>query len=58
LAFWSWLWGIAGAVIAMPALLTIKVFCEHMNSLSGLGEFLSSRRPEKIADEATPAKEP
>lgn len=47
LAFWSWLWGIAGAAIAVPLLVTIKVFCEHMEGLSGLGEFLSVRHSEK-----------
>ncbi len=47
LAFWTWLWGIAGASIAVPALVTLKIFCNHMESLSGLGEFLSSRQTEK-----------
>ncbi len=42
LAFWSWLWGIAGAAIAVPTLVTLKIFCNHMECLSGLGEFLSA----------------
>ncbi len=42
LAFWSWLWGIAGAAIAVPILVTLKIFCNHMECLSGLGEFLSA----------------
>jgi predicted PurR-regulated permease PerM len=53
IAFWSWLWGIAGAAIAVPALITLKIFCEHMDGLTGLGEFLSSRRPD-IIDEVAP----
>ena len=44
LAFWAWLWGIAGAAIAVPVLVTIKVFCNHIEGLSGLGEFLSDRQ--------------
>ena len=53
LAFWTWLWGIAGAAIAVPLLVIIKVFCEHMDGLSGLGEFLSGRRPsENVTIEA------
>jgi predicted PurR-regulated permease PerM len=44
LAFWSWLWGITGAAIAVPALITLKIFCNHVESMTGLGEFLSSRR--------------
>lgn len=47
LAFWAWLWGIAGAAIAVPVLVTIKVFCDHVDGLSGLGEFLSGRQPVK-----------
>ena len=45
LAFWAWLWGITGAAIAVPVLVTIKVFCDHVEGLSGLGEFLSERQP-------------
>jgi len=51
LAFWSWLWGIAGAAIAVPALVTLNIFCAHIEGLSGLGEFLSSQRPDKIDPE-------
>jgi predicted PurR-regulated permease PerM len=47
LAFWAWLWGIAGAAIAVPVLVTIKVFCNHIEGLSGLGEFLSERQASK-----------
>lgn len=51
LAFWSWLWGIAGAAIAIPALVTLKIFCDNIAALSGLGEFLSSRPYEKTEAE-------
>ena len=47
LAFWTWLWGIAGASIAVPALVTLKIFCNRIESLSSLGEFLSSRQTDK-----------
>ena len=47
LAFWTWLWGIAGAALAVPILMTIKVFCEHLDGLSGFAEFLSVRHTEK-----------
>jgi predicted PurR-regulated permease PerM len=47
LAFWAWLWGISGAAIAVPVLVTIKVFCNHIEGLSGLGEFLSERQTVK-----------
>ncbi len=47
LAFWAWLWGIPGAAIAVPVLVTIKVFCNHVDGLAGLGEFLSERQVAK-----------
>jgi predicted PurR-regulated permease PerM len=41
LMFWMWLWGIAGAVLAVPLLMIIKIFCEHFKPLAPFGEFLS-----------------
>ena len=46
LAFWTWIWGIAGTMIAVPVLVTIKIFCDHLEGLSGIGEFLSEKYPE------------
>lgn len=51
LAFFSWLWGIAGAAIAVPMLVTIKVFCDNFEGLSGLGEFIAARQIEKIDEQ-------
>lgn len=31
-AFWSWLWGFVGALIAVPLLVVIKIFCDHFRS--------------------------
>jgi predicted PurR-regulated permease PerM len=50
LAFWTWLWGIAGAALALPFLVTLKVFCDHMEGLSGLGEFIATRQTEIFAE--------
>lgn len=49
LAFWAWLWGIAGIVVAIPILVTFRVLCSHIESLAGVGEFLAQRQ------ESTPA---
>jgi predicted PurR-regulated permease PerM len=43
LAFWFWMWGIAGAFIAVPLLATFKIFCDHIESLAAVGEFLGMR---------------
>jgi predicted PurR-regulated permease PerM len=40
LVFWWWLWGVGGAFIAVPLLVTFKIFCDHIESLSPIGEFL------------------
>jgi predicted PurR-regulated permease PerM len=48
--FWTWIWGIAGTIIAVPILVSVKIFCDHLESLSGIGEFLSEKYPD---DEAT-----
>ncbi|MGE3832037.1 MAG: AI-2E family transporter [Parvibaculaceae bacterium] len=52
LAFWGWMWGIVGALIAVPLLVVIKVFCDHFDGLSKLGEFLSGEPAPEI-EEAT-----
>ena len=42
LAFWTWIWGLAGTMIAVPLLVTLRVFCDHIDGWSGIGEFLSA----------------
>jgi predicted PurR-regulated permease PerM len=43
-AFWSWLWGFVGALIAVPILVVIKVFCDHFDSLRHVGNFLAAQQ--------------
>lgn len=43
LAFWFWIWGVPGAFIAVPLLATFKIFCDHIESLASVGEFLGER---------------
>jgi predicted PurR-regulated permease PerM len=43
LAFFFWIWGVAGAFLAVPLLAALKIFCDHIESLGGLGEFLGER---------------
>jgi predicted PurR-regulated permease PerM len=38
--FWGWIWGPFGALLAVPILLVLKTFCDHVPRLSPLGEFL------------------
>lgn len=47
LIFWGWMWGVPGALIAVPMLSALKIFCDHIESLSTLGEFLGNSFEEK-----------
>lgn len=40
---WAWIWGVIGALMAVPILMTFKIFCDHIESLGGIGEFLSGK---------------
>ncbi|RRH97147.1 AI-2E family transporter [Mesorhizobium tamadayense] len=52
IAFWSWLWGFVGALMAVPLLVVIKVFCDHFDGLSHVGNFLAAQQTMAIDDEA------
>ncbi|NND89848.1 MAG: AI-2E family transporter [Granulosicoccus sp.] len=40
---WGWLWGIGGALMAVPILLVVKILSDHVESWKVFGEFLSGR---------------
>jgi predicted PurR-regulated permease PerM len=40
LIFWGWIWGITGALLAVPILTVFKIFCDHTKALAPVGEFL------------------
>lgn len=41
LVFWGWLWGIAGALLAVPMLICFKIICDHMAALEPMSHLLS-----------------
>lgn len=43
LTFWGWLWGVPGLLIAVPFLVVVKVFADHVDGMGPIGEFLSAR---------------
>lgn len=53
-AFWGWLWGIVGMLIAVPLMVGVKIFATHVAGLSALADFLSVEpaKPEPEEDEA------
>lgn len=42
LIFWTWLWGVPGALLSVPFLVSIKVICERVPSMSHVSELLTS----------------
>ena len=40
LTFWGWIWGIVGAILAVPIMAVCKIFCDHIEPLAPIGEFL------------------
>ena len=41
LIFWTWLWGVPGALLSVPILVSIKVVCDRAPSMSPVSELLS-----------------
>ena len=42
LVFWYWMWGVPGALIAVPLLATVKIVCDRVESLMAVGHFLGA----------------
>ena len=40
LIFWFWMWGVPGAVLAVPMLAMAKIICDGVKPLNALGHFL------------------
>ncbi len=42
LMFWDWLWGVAGALLAVPLLAVFKILCDNIESLTPIGHLLGA----------------
>jgi predicted PurR-regulated permease PerM len=40
LLFWAWLWGVPGALMAVPLLAIVKIVADHLDPLASLAEFI------------------
>jgi predicted PurR-regulated permease PerM len=38
--FWGWLWGVPGALMAVPLLAIVKIICDRLQPLAPFGEFI------------------
>jgi predicted PurR-regulated permease PerM len=41
LIFWTWLWGVPGALLSVPILASMKVICDRVPAMSSVSELLS-----------------
>jgi predicted PurR-regulated permease PerM len=41
LIFWDWMWGIPGALLAVPMLAVLKIVCDRIAPLAPLGHFIA-----------------
>jgi predicted PurR-regulated permease PerM len=56
IALWAWLWSIVGMLVAVPLLVAIRTFCDHVPRLHGVRDFLSSRGSEMRNDDSRSAE--
>lgn len=42
IVFWYWMWGVAGALLAVPLLATLKIVCDRIRPLAAFGHFLGA----------------
>jgi predicted PurR-regulated permease PerM len=40
LIFWYWMWGVPGAILAVPMLAIMKIICDRIEMLAAFGHFL------------------
>jgi predicted PurR-regulated permease PerM len=40
LIFWDWMWGVPGALLAVPMLAVFKIVCDRVRPLAALGHFI------------------
>jgi predicted PurR-regulated permease PerM len=47
LMFWNWLWGVPGALLAVPLLAVTKIFCDNIEMLTPIGHLLGTEHPRR-----------
>ena len=38
--FWGWIWGVWGALLAVPMLMVIKAVCDHVEEFKPVSELI------------------
>jgi predicted PurR-regulated permease PerM len=55
LLFWWYVWGIVGALVAVPMMAAFKIFCERVEGLQGIAAFLGDEPPAEPEPQAREA---
>jgi predicted PurR-regulated permease PerM len=42
LFFWDYMWGVVGALLAVPLLTILKIICDHVPPLNALGHLIGN----------------
>ena len=61
IAFWSWAWGAAGMLLAVPMLMVFKAVCDHVEGLRAVADLLGTSddlEGSSLTSLATPAPGP
>ena len=45
--FWYWMWGVSGALLAVPLLATVKIVCDRIGPLMAIGHFVGGEAREQ-----------
>jgi predicted PurR-regulated permease PerM len=58
LFFWWFVWGTTGALLAVPMMSALRIFCDHVDGWQRLGRLLGGAADPAPAPEPAPAGEP
>jgi predicted PurR-regulated permease PerM len=58
LLFWYFVWGVAGSLLAVPMMAAFKIFCDRVDSLRPLAEFMGDEAPPDLETVVAPAAPP
>ena len=58
LAFWAWLWGVVGLVIAVPIMVSLRLVLENVPATRPFAVLMMDRAPPPASSEAPDPAEP